>query len=157
MLGKGLVISLAVFMWSLMPLAAKDLEPKIYFFGATGCDFCTNAQSFIKRYKASDPRVQYRDFDIIASSDDAETFVRIVNAIGLSDPRVPMTIIGHHVFVGYEGDDSTGEEIKLAVEQCRKNGCADVVNGILSFGLDVASAPAGWIVNRQSAKFAMQR
>ena len=154
---KALFVSLAVFILSFIPSQATDLEPTIYFFGASGCDFCANGEAFIKRYKASDARVQSRDFDIIASSDDAEAFVRVVGAIGLADPRVPMTVVGHHVFVGYEGDDSTGEEIRLAVEQCRKSACVDVVKAVLSFGADVASASSGWIINRRAAKFAMDR
>ncbi len=157
MLGKIGILSLAIFLGSLLPSAANDLEPQIYFFGASGCDFCANGLAFIKRYKASDERLQYREFDIIARSDDAEAFVRVVKAIGLSDPRVPMTVVGHHVFVGYEGDDSTGEEIRLAVENCRVRGCIDFVKAVLPAGPEVASAPQEWIVNRRFAKFAMAR
>ncbi|MEQ1696517.1 MAG: hypothetical protein ABL901_11815 [Hyphomicrobiaceae bacterium] len=157
MFGKLLSLSLVLMLSSTVSLAAKDLEPQIYYFGAAGCDYCTNGLAYIKRYKAADARVQYREFDIITSSDDAEAFVRVVNAIGLSDPRVPMAIIGHHVFVGYEGDDTTGEEIRLAVEQCRSSGCTDVVKGVLSFGPEIAGAAVKWIVNRRAAKFATTR
>jgi glutaredoxin len=157
MIGKSLLFSLAILLGQALPLTAKDIEPQIYYFGASGCDYCANGLAFIKAFKERDGRVQYRAFDIIASPDDAEAFVRIVNAIGLADPQVPMTIIGHHVFVGYESDDSTGEEIRLAVEQCRASGCSDVVKGVLSFGPEVAGASQGWTVNRRFAKFARAR
>lgn len=153
----AIFLSLGVLLGQTLPLTAKDIEPHIYYFGASGCDYCANGLAFIKAFQERDERVQYRAFDIVASSDDAEAFVRIVNAIGLADPQVPMTIIGHHVFIGYEGDDSTGEEIRLAVEQCRNSGCADVVKGVLSFGPEVAGASQGWIVNRRFAKFARVR
>jgi hypothetical protein len=157
MISKYLIFALAIVFGAVLPSAAKEAEPQIYYFGASECDYCANGLAFIKAFKERDERVQYRAFDIIAAPDDAEAFVRVVNAIGLSDPRVPMTIIGHHVFVGYEGDDSTGEEIKLAVEQCRTSGCSDVVKGVLSFGPEVAGAPHEWIVNRRSAKSATAR
>lgn len=157
MLGKILAFSVVLLLGPSLSLAAKGFEPRVYYFGASGCDYCANGLAFLKRYKAGDDRVLFREFDIIASPDDAEAFVRVVSAIGLSDPRVPMTIIGHHVFVGYEGDDSTGEEIKLAVEQCRASGCTDVVKAVLSFGPEVADAAAKWIVNRRAAQFAMAR
>jgi glutaredoxin len=157
MIGKSLLFSLAIMLGLALPVTAKDIEPQIYYFGASGCDYCANGLAFIKAFKDRDGRVQYRAFDIITSSDDAEAFVRVVNAIGLSDPQVPMTIIGHHVFVGYEGDDSTGEEIQIAVEQCRASGCRDVVKDVLSFGPEVAGASQGWIVNRKFARFATTR
>ncbi len=157
MISKSLIVSLAIFLGSVLPVAAKDLEPQIYYFGASNCDFCANGLAFIKRFAVSDERVRYRAFDIVSSSDDAEVFVRVVQAIGLSDPRVPMAVVGHHVFVGYEGDDSTGEDIRLAVEHCRTSGCTDVVKAVLLFQPEVTGASSGWIINRRSSKFATAR
>ena len=157
MFGKSLIVSLAIFLGSVLPVAAKDLEPQIYYFGASDCDFCANGLVFIKRFKVSDERIRCRAFDIVASSDDAEAFVRVVHAIGLSDPRVTMAVVGHHVFVGYEGDDSTGEDIRLAVEHCRTSGCTDVVGAVLSFQPEVTGTSSGWIINRRSWKFATAR
>ncbi len=136
----------------------KDLEPKIYYFGATGCDFCSNGLAFLKRYTAEDDRVRFQDFDIIGSPDDAALFVRVVNAIGLADPRVPMTIVGRHVIVGYEDDGTTGREIRVAVEQCRLNGCPDLVNGLITFGPEIAAGnPKSWVVDQRFAKAAVPR
>ena len=124
----GLVLVASVF-----AAAAKDIEPKIYYFGASGCDFCDHGLAFLKRYKIEDDRILFQDFDIIGSPDDATIYVHVVNAIGLLNPRVPMTIVGRHVIVGYESDDTTGLEIRLAVDQCRVGFCPDLVKGLMTF------------------------
>lgn len=138
--------------------SAQAIEPQIYYFGASGCDFCANGLAFLKHFKAEDDRVHFHDFDIVGSPDDATVFVRLVNAIGLSDTRVPMTIIGRHVIIGYEDDDTTGLEIKLAVEQCRLKTCPDLVHGMMTYGPEVAlRTPEQWIIDRRYAKAAAAR
>lgn len=155
---KSTILAALLFAASLCPAMAADIEPKIYFFGASGCDFCANGLAFLKRFKAEDNRVLVQDFDIVGSPDDATVYVRLVNAIGLSDPRVPMTIIGRHVIIGYEDDDTTGLEIKLAVEQCRLKACPDLVRGIMTYGPEVAlETPGEWTVDRRFAKAASAR
>jgi hypothetical protein len=141
----------------LIPARAQTKQPAVYFFGASECDYCANGLSFLTQWKKSDDRFSLRVFDIVASSDDAGAFVQIVQAIGLADPRVPMTVVGNHVFIGYEGDATTGVDIKAAVEQCRASSCPDVIRGILTLGADIAMARAGWDINRRFAKAAMNK
>lgn len=153
----ALLALIASALLSAAPSGAASPQPTIYYFSAEGCDYCANGLAFLKRWKTADEGIKIREFDIVANSDDATAFVRIVQAIGLADPRVPMTIVGHHVFIGYEGDDSTGEEIKLAVEQCRAKECADVVRGLLAVGAESVKAPGGWILHQRFAKAAISK
>ena len=158
MLLKTTFLAGIILMASVVTAAVKDIEPKIYYFGANGCEFCENGLAFIKRYKIEDDRILFQDFDIVGSPDDATIFVRVVSAIGLLDPRVPMTIVGRHVIVGYESDDTTGLEIKLAVEQCRVGSCPDLVKGLMTFGPEIATnAPRNWVVDRRFANAAVAR
>jgi len=135
---------------------AQAAEPEIYYFGATGCDFCANGLAFLKRMQKEDARIRLHDYDIIANPDDAAIYVRVVAAVGLSDPQVPMTVIGHHVIIGYEDDESTGNEIHLTLEQCRAKACPDILRGLVTYGADVV-ADGGhdeWVVERRFAKAA---
>ena len=150
----SLLISLTAI---LVPARAQTKEPAVYFFGASECDFCANGLAFLMQWKKSDERFSLRVFDIVANSDDAAAFVEIVQAIGLADPRVPMTVVGNHVFIGYEGDATTGTDIKAAVEQCRATSCPDVIRGILTLGADVAMARGGWDINQRFAKAAINK
>ena len=86
-------------------------------------------------------------------------YVRVITAIGFLDPRVPMTVVGRHVIIGYEGDDTTGLEISMAIEQCRLKACPDLVHGLLTYGPEIATADEnkGWIVERRFASATKKR
>lgn len=136
-----------------LAVRAETVEPKIYYFGASGCDFCGQGLAFLERLQTADTRVRTKTFDIVGNSDDATIYVRVVNAIGLQDPRVPMTVVGRHVFIGFETDETTGLEIKLAVEQCRLASCPDLIQGLMTFGPEVASeTPRPWVIDQRFAK-----
>lgn len=139
--------------------SAQAAEPELYYFGATGCDFCDNELAFLKRLQKNDPRIRMHEYDIVASPDDAAIFVRVVNAIGLLDPQVPLTVIGHHVMIGYQDDDTTGNEIALTLEHCRIKTCPDFMHGLVTFGSEVADAgpQEKWVIERRFAKAAQHR
>lgn len=157
---RTLLLTAVVALVSTLPAqSAQAAEPDIYYFGATDCEFCENGLAYLKRLQKDDKRIRLHDYDIIANPDDATIFVRVVSAIGLLDPRVPMTVIGHHVIVGYEDDETTGNEIRLTVEQCRVKACPDILHGLVTFGPEVAGAePADkWIVERRFANASRHR
>jgi hypothetical protein len=158
MSGYRFVIAGVLLLASVFSAAAQDVEPQIYYFGAAGCDFCDHGLAYIKKMKADDERVSFRAFDIVTSPDDATVFVRLVSAIGLTASSVPMTIIGHHVIIGYQDDETTGKEISRALEQCRATLCTDLVHGLLTYGGEMASgASTTWTVDRRFANAALPR
>ena len=158
MFRKSLFLAVLVFAGGMIAAAANVVEPQVYYFGASGCDFCDNGLAFLKRFKVEDDRVRFHNFDIVGKPDDATLYVRVVNAIGLSNPRVPMIIIGRHVIIGYESDETTGHEIRLAVEQCRLGSCPDLVHGLMTYGPEVAmETPGQWLIDRRFAKAAVDR
>ncbi len=134
--------------------AAVAAEPEVYYFGAAGCEFCANGLSYLKRLQAQDERLRLTTFDIVANDADAGVFVSVTKAIGLSDPQVPMTVIGHHIIIGFEGDETTGSEIASILESCRRSTCPDVVRSILGHGGDgeMVSNERGWVIERRFAK-----
>jgi hypothetical protein len=138
---------------------AQAAEPEIYYFGATDCDFCANGLAYIKRLQHDDKRIRLHEYDIVASSDDATTFVRVVAAIGLLDPQVPMTVIGHHVILGYQDDETTGNEIRLTLEQCRLAACPDFLHALVTYGTEVVSTVPRdkWVIVRQFASASIKR
>lgn len=139
--------------------SAQAAEPEVYYFGASDCVFCSNGLAYLKRLQKDDKRVRLHEYDIVASPDDATAFVRVVSAIGLLDPQVPMTVIGHHVILGYQDDETTGNEIRLTIEQCRQSACPDFLHALVTYGTEVVSAvPTGkWRIERQFANASLKR
>jgi thiol-disulfide isomerase/thioredoxin len=132
---------------------AAAAEPVIYYFGATGCEFCANGLAYLERLQTKDKRVQLKHYDIVAQPDDATLFVRVVGAIGIDLVRVPMTIVGNHVIIGFEDDGTTGEEIRLTLDQCRVSNCPDLVLPITKFGPEIVSgSKEKWQIENRFAK-----
>jgi hypothetical protein len=67
---------------------------------------------------------------------------------------VPVVVIGHHVVIGYDGDETTGAEILSDAAECRKTGCKDAVRDLIEEEgrLDqvVAAAPAARVACERS-------
>lgn len=140
------------------PVASRAAEPVIYYFGATGCDFCEVGKTFLERWKTDDKRVRLNVYDIVDRGEDALLFVRVTNAIGLIDTVVPMTIIGDHVILGFQDGETTGQEIQGVVQHCREVGCPDVVRLFLEpDNLEAVKAPRNWIIERKYDRTAMRR
>jgi len=141
------------------PLTARAAEPEIYYFGASGCGFCADGLVFVKHLQHDDKRVRLTSFDIVANPGDAEIYIRVVAAIGFSDPQVPLTVIGNHAIIGYQDDETTGNEIRLTLEQCRLQVCPDMVRGYLQFNTEMAVTEmhSKWIVERRFAAAAQAR
>lgn len=153
-----LLLALALLLIVLPARDASASEPQIYYFGAEGCDFCAEGRSYLKRLAMTDDRIKLREFDIVSNSDDALAFVLVVSAIGLSDPQVPMTIIGHNVIIGYQSDETTGEEIRLTLEQCRATSCRDIVGSLIGSGPEAALVTRrNWRIERRFADAAEKR
>ena len=131
---------------------AKPAEPEIHYFRVTGCRFCDDGLSFLKRYREEDKRIVLHDYDVLRSEREATLFVRVVDAIGLTDPRVPMTIIGRRVIIGFDTDETTGWEIRQVVEQCRIVECPDMLRSIIHYDPEVVTSSTDtWVVERRYA------
>jgi hypothetical protein len=157
---RSLCLATILAVASLAPAqSTQAAEPEIYYFGATDCDFCANGLAYLKRLRQEDGRMRMHEYDIVASADDATTFVRVVSAIGLLDPQVPMTVIGHHVILGYQDDETTGNEIRLTLEQCRLASCPDFLHALVTYGTEVVSTTpkAKWVIARQFASASLKR
>jgi glutaredoxin len=124
-------------------LPARAAEAEVYYFGAKGCDYCAKGLDFLKRLEREDTGIRLRDYDIIASPSDSALFVFVVRAIGLADPHVPMTVIGHNVIIGYESDETTGREIRLTIQQCRTKACPNILGDLLGLNPEMAEAVRG--------------
>ena len=97
----------------------------VYLFWTESVSFSVRANAFLTQMAASDPDIRLDAFDVNASADNLRLFERILVRIGTDVARVPFTIIGSEVFVGFESDEVTGAEFVAKIEECRRSGCPD--------------------------------
>lgn len=105
---------------------AASLEPEVHVFGVNSCDFCRDAQRFLKQLKVDQP-IHLHEHDLDGGDAEETLFLNIVESLDLDVPVIPVIIIGQHVIIGYDGDETTGKEIREAIKSCRKRSCPDLV------------------------------
>jgi thiol-disulfide isomerase/thioredoxin len=140
------------------PVNADALEPVVYVFGAEQCGYCERAVKFLRRLHAEKGRFTLHEYDIVASSDDATLYVKVVAAIGLTDPVIPMVIVGREVLLGFESDEASGREIQRNIERCHIAECPDLLRPLIEPTDAVSTVATGsWIVHRRWAEAALRR
>src|SRR5688572_31895155 len=94
------------------PLQAEGTEPQSYFFWSASCPYSKAARTFLAGEQAKDPRLRIRDFEVDESDANMRLLGRVYEKIGLPGFMVvPVVVVGHHVVIGYDGDETTGAEI----------------------------------------------
>lgn len=127
---------LAALLFSMVLLAptlqAEGTEPQIYFFWSASCPYSKAARTFLAAQQAKDPGVLIRDFEVDESVANTRLLGRLYEKIGLPEFMVvPVLVIGHHVVIGYDSDETTGAEILSDIAECRKTGCKDAVHDLI--------------------------
>ena len=113
-------------------LRAESTEPRVYFFWSAGCPYSKAARTFLQAAQAKDPRLDIEDFEVDESVSNTRLLGRLYEKIGMPGLWVvPVVVIGHHVVIGYLGDETTGAEILNDVAACRKTGCKDAVRELI--------------------------
>jgi hypothetical protein len=130
---------------------AGSFEPQIYFFWSASCAYSKAARVFLAAAQVRDPHLSIRDFEVDESVANTRLLGRLYEKIGM--PAfwvVPVVVVGHHVVIGYDGDETTGAEILSDVAECRKTGCKDAVHDLIEeegrHDEVVATAPTAQVV-----------
>jgi hypothetical protein len=113
-------------------LRAEGTEPQLYLFWSASCPYSQAGRTFLAAAQAKDPRLRIRDFEVDESIANLKLLGRLYEKIGM--PAfwvVPVVVVGHHVVIGYDGDETTGAEILSDVAECRKAGCKDGVRDLI--------------------------
>jgi len=134
--------------WQGPVMAAAEPRLHVYLLGAQHCEFCQRAGEFARRLQVSDGRFVLTELDIERSSEDAELYVRVLLDIGLREPVIPMVIIGPHVLLGFDADETSGREIVKFIDTCLTEACPDFV-AELRATTPAAHVHHGWRIERR--------
>jgi glutaredoxin/uncharacterized protein (UPF0333 family) len=88
-------------------------EPTVFMFGRDDCGFCKAQFAWMK-----DEGVQYEYLNII-TDDQAKAWYDEVTKKHEVSKVTPVTVVGERVFVGFNGAETTGKNIKAAIEAAK--------------------------------------
>jgi hypothetical protein len=103
----------------------------VYLFWTENVSFAVRANDFLTRMAATDPSIRLDAFEVNGSAENLQLFERVLARIGTDMMRVPFTVIGSEVFVGFESDDITGRDFAAKIEGCKQSGCPDRLYDLL--------------------------
>jgi len=101
--------------------ASKVTEQKVKFvlFHSDTCPHCKKELQFIEKELKKDSTykrfVEFEDYEV-SSKVNQQRFAQYASMFGTSAATVPMTFIGSNVISGFGSADTTGEEIKRALD-----------------------------------------
>lgn len=102
-------------------------QVRVYLFWAVGCPHCEREIDFLKRLETENHGIAVRDFEITRNAANRMLYREVVRAFGISDPAVPLTVIGDRVWVGYSTDALSGAGMHSHIANCLATNCRDAV------------------------------
>ena len=97
------------------PIEHADEEPIVYVFGRDDCGVCKAQFAWM-----TEENVPFEYLNII-NDDQARTLYNQVTEKHDISKISPITVVGERVFAGYNGPETTGENIKMAMESGRSS------------------------------------
>ena len=98
----------------------------LYFFYGQGCPHCAKEEKFLDQLEADYSEISIHRFETWYNDNNATLLDTIRRDIGFQS-GVPVLLVGEEAIVGYSDDETTGQRIRLLVDQYVKNGCNDTV------------------------------
>ncbi|MBU4257082.1 hypothetical protein L6249_00280 [Candidatus Parcubacteria bacterium] len=125
-----IVLPIILFFCFLRPALAQD-KVNLYFFYGDGCPHCANEEKILNALEKEYKDIKINRYEVWNNRDNAQFLATLGRELGLDVSGVPLLIIGDKTFVGFYSAETTGRQIKAAVEDYLINGCEDVVEPVL--------------------------
>jgi thiol-disulfide isomerase/thioredoxin len=127
-------VLLAVWIFFSYTRSVFAADVTLHFFWSSGCPHCAKEKEFLNTLKEQYPQLIIKDYEITYSQKNLALLQKVGTELQANTSGVPFTVIGKEQFVGYLSNETTGKEIKEAVQRAAESGYEDIVTN-LSQGL----------------------
>jgi len=98
---------------------------EVHFFYLTGCSHCDEQNSFNEELASKYPSINFIYHDA-AKPEESALLSKMLASVGIEgEPEFPVTIFEWQVFNGWESEETTGEQIEKALQQCLTGDCPE--------------------------------
>ena len=121
------LILIIVIFFSIADFAAAQEKPvNLYFFYGDTCPYCKKAEVFLEKLKENYPLLKIKSYEVFGNRENAKLLLELFENCGEEKRvRVPAIFIGQEVIISYLSEETTGQSIKKAVEECLTRECSD--------------------------------
>ncbi len=102
----------------------------VHIFGQTTCPYCQRAKAFLRKTAQRETWLELDAMELSSSERAQSLFEQANRVYGIERPAVPLIVVGARPFLGYDSDETTGQEILAHARMCRKEGCTDLIAGL---------------------------
>ena len=98
---------------------------EVHFFYLTGCSHCDEQNPFNEELASKYPSINFIYHDA-AKPEESALLSKMLASVGIEGkPKFPVTIFGGVIFDGWESEETTGEQIEKALQQCLTGDCPE--------------------------------
>ncbi len=98
----------------------------VYFFYGEECPHCAEAKPFIDKLEDKYPELNVKRYEVWHDKENAAFFSKLSDVCNNPLPGiVPAVFIDEQVIVGYDSNESRGQEYEDAIKICIEKGCID--------------------------------
>ncbi len=94
-------------------------EPKveIHLFWTQGCPHCLEEKEFLSQLKEKYPQITLNTYEVGQNNQNHQLMEKFAQQLDTNVPGVPFTVIGDDYVIGYQSDQTTGQEIENLIRQ----------------------------------------
>lgn len=95
---------------------AQQKYARVYFFYSEYCSHCHDEIEFLEKLKGEISGLEIAGFEVAKNKANQELLKAVAKELKIAVGSVPITIIGEKVIVGFGSEETTGQEIRQALE-----------------------------------------
>ena len=109
-----------------LPFVIKaEADPtSIYFFYGDGCPHCAAEEEFLNKLETEyGEQIKIHRYETWYNKDNVELLEKFADAHGVTVTGVPVTFIGQQGIIGFDTEETTGDQMKQAIDYCIATNC----------------------------------
>jgi len=136
---KGIFFGLFLTLFFIFPsktIYAQENAVTVHFFYGDGCSHCAAEESFLGSLKdLYKEKLDIQYYEVWGSPSNLELLSKVSSNLGKGYSGVPVTIIGKNYISGFSTAQTTGVQIKRALDDCLNDpggDCEDIVYPLIN-------------------------
>ncbi|MBU4315458.1 hypothetical protein KJ673_03590, partial [Patescibacteria group bacterium] len=116
------------------PIAESDqYSAHLYIFHSESCPHCKEELAYLIKISKEDAYkdVQFLEFEVTQHPENSALLQEVGRVMDVDTSGVPLTVIGREVITGYLNEETTGKQIRSALDNILENGDQDIVGSII--------------------------
>jgi len=105
----------------------------LYLFYGDGCPHCEREKTFLQELQAEyGDQIVTEEFEVYYHPQNSNLMKTLGQTLNLDTSGVPMLFVEDEIVVGFSSVETTGAEIRAAIESCQQSNCHSQVDEIIA-------------------------